>query len=112
MWTNGSKLAQAWNFGPEDKDAKTVGWIVDYLTNLWGEGASWRLDGTEHPHENTYLKLDCSKAKSLLGWAPKLSLPTALEWITEWFRAYQQHEDMRKITEQQIARFEQMESGS
>jgi CDP-glucose 4,6-dehydratase len=111
VWMD-STLAQAWNFGPEDKDAKTVGWIVDYLTKLWGEGASWRLDGAEHPHENTYLKLDCSKAKSLLGWAPKLSLPTALEWITEWFRAYQQHEDMRKITEQQIARFEQMESGS
>jgi CDP-glucose 4,6-dehydratase len=111
MWTD-STLAQAWNFGPEDKDAKTVGWIVDYLTKLWGEGASWRLDGAEHPHENTYLKLDCSKAKSLLGWAPKLSLPTALEWITDWFRAYQQHGDMREFTEQQIARFEQMESKS
>ncbi len=109
MWTNPT-LAQAWNFGPEDKDAKTVGWIVDYLTKLWGEGASWRLDGAEHPHENTYLKLDCSKAKSLLGWSPRLSLPTALEWIAEWFLAYRQHEDMREVTERQIARFERTES--
>ncbi len=112
MWTQGPKLAQAWNFGPEDKDAKTVGWIVDYLTKLWGEGASWQLDGAEHPHENTYLKLDCSKAKSLLGWSPKLSLPTTLEWIAEWFRAYQQGADMRRVTEDQIARFEETEAKS
>lgn len=106
------RLAQAWNFGPDDKDAKTVSWIVDYLTNLWGEGARWELDGAEHPHENTYLKLDCSKAKSLMGWFPKLSLPITLEWITDWFRAYQRHEGMRQVTEQQIARFERMESAS
>ncbi len=109
MWADGPKLAQAWNFGPEDKDAKTVSWIVDYLTNLWGDDASWTLDGAEHPHENTYLKLDCSKAKSLLDWSPKLSLSTTLAWITEWFQAYQQHADVREVTKQQIARFEQME---
>jgi CDP-glucose 4,6-dehydratase len=59
-----------------------------------------------HPHENRYLKLDCSKARALLSWAPKLPLSTALEWVVEWYRAYQGEVDMRTKTLEQIKRFE------
>ena len=110
LWTHGPQFAQAWNFGPNSGDAKTVSWIVNYLTGFWGEGASWELDSAQHPHEDNYLKLDCSKAKSLLGWAPKLRLSTTLEWIVEWYRAYQQNEDMCSLTQAQIARFEDIEA--
>lgn len=109
LWMYGSKFAQAWNFGPTNEDAKTVSWIVEYLTSYWGEGTRWELDPAQHPHEDNYLKLDCSKAKSLLGWAPKLRLATALEWIVEWYRGYQQNKDMRSLTEEQIRRFEDIE---
>jgi CDP-glucose 4,6-dehydratase len=110
LWTHGPKFAQAWNFGPGSGDAKTVSWIVEYLTSLWGEGARWELDSADHPHEDTYLKLDCSKARSLLRWAPKLHLSMTLEWIVEWYRGYQQNEDMRRLTEEQVARFENVEA--
>jgi len=106
LWIRGPELAQAWNFGPSSDDAQTVSWIVEYLTNLWGEGACWELDSAQHPHEDNYLKLDCSKARSLLGWAPKLRLSTALDWIVEWYRGHQQNRDMRALTEAQITRFE------
>ncbi|MHC4644437.1 MAG: CDP-glucose 4,6-dehydratase [Planctomycetota bacterium] len=106
LWTGGSNFAQAWNFGPANEDAKTVSWIVKYLTSSWGEAARWELDPAQHPHEDNYLKLDCSKARSLLGWAPKLRLSTALEWIVEWYRGYQMNENMRSVTEDQIRRFE------
>jgi CDP-glucose 4,6-dehydratase len=109
LWTHGPKFAQAWNFGPGSGDAKTVSWIVEYLTSLWGEGARWELDSADHPHEDTYLKLDCSKARSLLRWAPKLHLSMTLEWIVEWYRGYQQNKDMRRLTEEQVARFENVE---
>lgn len=111
------QFASAWNFGPSSEDAKTVSWIVDYLTRAWGEGARWELDAGPHPHEDTYLKLDCSKASSRLGWRPKLDLSTTLDWIVEWYRGYQHAVDaqpggqmqpmsMRVLTEEQIARFE------
>lgn len=105
LWEHGPEFAQGWNFGPSDEDARPVSWIVDYLTNLWGEGARWELDSAQHPHEAHCLKLDCSKAKNLLGWSPKLHLSTALEWIVEWYRGYQQNKDMRDLTEAQITRF-------
>jgi CDP-glucose 4,6-dehydratase len=106
---HGPEFSQGWNLGPNDEDAKPVSWIVEYLSNLWGEGARWELDSAPHPHEATYLKLDCSKAKSTLGWSPKLCLSTALEWVVEWYRGYQQEKNMRRLTQAQIARYEDME---
>ena len=109
LWIDGTKFAEAWNFGPNDEDARPVSWIVDHLTGLWGKGARWELDSAHHPHEATYLKLDCSKARSLLGWVPKLDLCTALKWIVEWYSAYQQDKNMRHVTEAEISRYENME---
>jgi len=109
LWVHGLEFAQAWNFGPNDEDARPVSWIVERLTTLWGDDARWELDSAHHPHEATYLKLDCSKARNLLGWSPKSRLSTALEWTVEWYRAYQRNQDMRHLTEVQIARYESLE---
>ncbi|MCD3189218.1 CDP-glucose 4,6-dehydratase, partial [Salmonella enterica subsp. enterica serovar Enteritidis] len=62
LYTEGAKFSEGWNFGPRDEDAKTVEFIVDKMVTLWGDDASWLLDGENHPHEAHYLKLDCSKA--------------------------------------------------
>ncbi len=109
LWEEGNAFAEGWNFGPNDEDVKPVSWICDHITRLWSDEATWELDGGDHPHENTLLKLDCSKAKARLGWHPKLDLATALAWIVEWFQAYQKQEDMRVITEAQIRRFAETE---
>lgn len=108
LWERGHDFAEAWNFGPNDGDARPVSWVVKRLANLWGESARWKLDATQQPHENINLKLDCSKAKSLLGWCPKLSLSTTLEWVAEWYKSYQQDKDMRLFTEAEILRFESL----
>jgi len=106
LWTHGPEFAQSWNFGPNDEEVKPVSWIVEYLTNVWGTGASWKMDAGENPHEDTYLKLDCSKARTLLGWSPTLRLSTTLEWIVEWYLAYSQGDDMRCLTENQLRKYE------
>ncbi|NKE72109.1 CDP-glucose 4,6-dehydratase [Nitrospiraceae bacterium HYJII51-Mn-bac16s-1-B09] len=108
LWTQGSAFAEGWNFGPAEDDAKPVSWIVERLADLWGERARWELDSAQHPYEAGVLKLDCSKAKSLLSWYPVLGLPVALEWIIEWYRGYLNHLDMRLLTEEQIARYERL----
>lgn len=91
----GPEYAEGWNFGPNDDDAKPVQWIVENLTALWGEGASWQLDGEDHPHEAGYLKLDCSKAKARMGWHPRWSLLETLQRITHWHKAWSEREDMK-----------------
>ncbi|MEO8418764.1 MAG: hypothetical protein ABI475_08580, partial [Methylophilaceae bacterium] len=92
--------------GPNDEDAKPVQWIVERLTQQWGEGASWKLDQSEHPHEAQYLKLDFSKAKTRLDWQPRWSLSQALEKIVIWHKALRQNQDMREFSIKQIANFQ------
>jgi len=106
LFEGGEPFASAWNFGPADDDVKPVSWIADTLAALWGEGASWSKDGAAHPHEARHLKLDISKAKASLGWHPALSLNSALEWIVEWYRAFHSGDDLRRLTREQIERYE------
>lgn len=102
LYEDGAAFAEGWNFGPNDEDAKPVQWIVERLTQSWGEGASWTVDGGEHPHEAHYLKLDCSKAKGQLNWHPRWHLDEALVKIVDWHQACRDEKDMREITLQQI----------
>lgn len=106
LYCEGSTYGESWNFGPDDINAKPVAWIADYLYRYWGEGLTWQRDlSTTHVHENTYLKLDCSKAHAHLNWHPKLNLKTTLEWIVDWTKAYQRGIDMRSYTNSQISQF-------
>lgn len=102
LFTDGSSFAEAWNFGPPQSDAKPVGWIAEKMCKVWGGDSSVSLDNNTHPHEATYLKLDCSKAASLLDWHSHWSIDDAIEKIVDWARANQQNADMRKICLQQI----------
>ena len=103
---DGPAFAEGWNFGPNDDDSKPVQWIVDGLTRAWGEGASWKLDGGDHPHEAHYLKLDCSKAKTCLPWQPRWSLATAIDQICVWHKAHIAAADMQAMCLHQIKQYE------
>lgn len=110
LYNDGVSYAEAWNFGPDSENVKTVGWIADYLYQCWGDGLEWQRDqSTTHAHENTFLKLDCSKAQVRLGWRPQLDLDATLDWIVSWTKAYQAGKDMRSVTQEQIQMFMTMD---
>jgi len=102
LYEDGTTYAEAWNFGPNDNDTKPVQWIVENLTQAWGEGANWTFDSGDHLHEAHYLKLDCSKAKVRLGWQPRWRLEDTLGAIIDWHRAHRDGKDMRAVTLQQV----------
>lgn len=108
LYANGDKYAEAWNFGPDDEGARTVSWLVDHICRKWGAGVGWRYDEGHHPHEANYLKLDCSKAKVMLGWRPRLNIATSLDWTVEWYRDSINGADTRALTKQQIVRYQGM----
>jgi CDP-glucose 4,6-dehydratase len=95
LWTEGQAVAEAWNFGPAEGDAKPVSWIAERLVQDWGRGASWVLDEAPQLHEAGYLKLDCSKARDRLHWQPVWSLETALCHIVRWQQAWRVGTNMR-----------------
>lgn len=108
MWDDKSGFAQAWNFGPSVNDARPVRWIVEQIIRMWGGRARMETDKSAQPHEAAMLSLDCSKARTRLGWLPGLGLETALQWTVEWYKCYQRGDDMRGLTEDQIGRFQAM----
>lgn len=105
LYSDGPKYAEAWNFGPDDSDAKNVEWIAEKFCNLWGKGASFSLDKNPQPHEANYLKLDCSKAKTELGWTPKWNIEKALGSIVEWYQVWLNKGNVRLVSEQQIQKY-------
>ena len=102
------RFASGWNFGPVDADAKPVSWIADTLARSWEDHATWIQDGALHPPEAQFLKLDASRAQACLSWQPLLPLEPALEWIVEWYRAFQAGADIRLVTEEQIKRYQSL----
>ncbi|MES2217677.1 MAG: CDP-glucose 4,6-dehydratase [Pseudomonadota bacterium] len=97
--------SEAWNFGPVDADIKPVSWLADYIIQLWGNTTHWQVDGEQHPHEEKCLKLDCSKAKAILGWQPRWDLTRGLQETVAWYQAFQAAENMQDISLAQINRF-------
>lgn len=109
LYQDGPAFAEGWNFGPNEDDAKPVGWIVEKMTALWGVGAVWQNDAGAHPHEATYLKLDISKVRAHLGWQPVLRLEAALQMIIEWSKQRQAGGDVRSLTMAQIQSYQNIQ---
>jgi CDP-glucose 4,6-dehydratase len=102
----GAAFADAWNFGPADEDCRPVSYLVETLAATWGEGAAWHLSEKTHPHEATFLKVDASKARTVLAWDRRLRLDAALAWTTAWHRAHAQGAPALDLTLAQIADYE------
>ena len=99
------KYAGNYNVGPDDADCWTTGRLVDSFCRHWQDGASWvnRHDGG--PHEANFLKLDCSKLKSVVGWKPRWSVEDAMEKIVEWTKVYLDGGDVSGCMDRQIEEF-------
>lgn len=95
----------AWNFGPPQADAQTVGWVVERLRELWDGAPAWQVDRRPNPPEAVRLELDSTRARELLGWEPRWDLERALAELVRWHLAQTAGKDMRAVSVAQLARF-------
>jgi CDP-glucose 4,6-dehydratase len=108
LWMHGPQFEGGWNFGPVDDDCKPVDWILNVLSSLWDGGIHWEFDMADNPHEDSFLKVDSTQAKKMLRWSTKLSVHEALAWTVEWYKGYQNQQNMRQLSEEQIQRYEEL----
>ncbi len=92
-----------YNFGPDEESCLTTGELAELFCKAWGSGAIWKTENEANaPHEANFLKLDCSKANTLLKWHPKWGIKTAVEKIVEWEKAVEAGTTAADITDKQI----------
>lgn len=105
LFEEGPRFCEGWNFGPGDDDCLPVELVVRLFCEKWGEGAAFKINGADHPHEAGMLRLDCSKARHFLDWRPKWGLEKALEMVVEWSKACQGGKDVRGVSLRQIGEY-------
>ena len=106
LYYSQDEYSEGWNFGPDDRDAKPVGDVLEYLVANWPSIVTWSIDKSSQPHEAQLLKLDITKARALLKWEPRWDLNKALQSIIKWHFAWLNAEDMEIVTLDQIDDFE------
>ncbi|MBP5209728.1 MAG: CDP-glucose 4,6-dehydratase, partial [Clostridia bacterium] len=96
-------VAGCYNVGPDECDCVAAGELVDLFCRSWGEGAV-RVDRVEvdAPHEAHFLKLDCSKIKSALGWRPRWHIDQAVEQTCRWAKVWQAGGDLSAECDREI----------
>ncbi|SDH59051.1 CDP-glucose 4,6-dehydratase [Pseudobutyrivibrio sp. 49] len=110
-------LAGSYNVGPDDSDCWTTGELVQLFCDKWNvvaeaagcsaalNKAKWVNKHDGGPHEANFLKLDCSKLKTIFGWKPVWNVETTMEKIVEWSVAYLNGEDVGAVMDRQIEEF-------
>lgn len=91
-----------YNVGPDDVNCINTGQLVDMFTKHWKKEISWINKSDGGPHEANFLKLDCSKLKTVFGWNPKWSVDEAVKRIVEWTEVWCSNESVVDIMDKQI----------
>lgn len=106
MVKDGNSFSEAWNFGPDDKDAKPVKWIAEkLLLNISGTKSRLIIDDGDNPHEANYLKLDSSKARGRLKWQPQWKLEKTLDTIVSFIDCYQKNGKLLDLINRHIVEY-------
>lgn len=99
-------LSGWYNIGPDECDCVMTGDLVDLFCREWGEGAVWENRSEANaPHEAGFLKLDCSKLKSVFGWKPRWHIQEAVTKTVEWTRAWMSGENIPAEMDREIRSF-------
>ena len=84
----------------------TTGQLATLFCEAWGDGAKWKnVSEVNAPHEANFLKLDCSKSKTVLGWKPQWGIKQAIKKIVEWEKAVLSGTSAAQITDKQIKEY-------
>jgi CDP-glucose 4,6-dehydratase len=89
------EFAEAWNFGPAEEGNATVGDIVAQIREVWPEICCESPEGGDQPHEAGMLRLECSKARTRLGWLPVWDSRRTVEKTVLWYRAFYEANRLR-----------------
>ena len=99
-------LAGWYNVGPDECDCVTTGELVDIFCRTWGPSVTWENRAEfSAPHEANFLKLDCSKLKSVFGWRPRWHIGEAVRKTVEWTKVWTAGEEIPAEMDREIREY-------
>lgn len=102
----GENLSGGWNFGPEKLSMVPVKKIVQMIVDEWGYGNVVIKKDDTRP-EAGLLYLNTNKAKTLLGWRPRLDIFNAIHYTVEWYKNFEKG-DVYELCVEQIRKYEEL----
>lgn len=98
--------ASCYNVGPNDSDCITTGELVSLFCENWNTDIVWRYQGEKNPpHEANFLRLDCSKLKTIFNWSPHWSVNDAVRETIKWTNVWTNKENISSEMIRQIKKY-------
>ncbi len=91
-----------WNFGPGHENEVTVGELVSAVMDAWQDDAVPVSVEPSSLVETGYLRLDNSKARQQLGWAPVLGFAETIAMTARWYHARELGSPVATLVAEQI----------
>ena len=104
MWDDPTGYCEGWNFGPESNSTLTVWEMASAIVDSFGYGELKDVSNPEALHEANLLMLDITKAKTRLGWSPRLDAKRCVDLTADWYKRYQ-YEDVYSLCVEEIQKF-------
>lgn len=91
------------NFGPSEASL-TVSELAGRFAKFWGGGHIGESHSeASSPHEATLLAIDSTRAMDFLGWRTAIPVDRGLQMAADWYRAYAEGVDTRKLRSLSLA---------
>ena len=78
---------EAFNFGPNNKDNKSVLNVVKEMKKSW-KAVSWTTKKSKNGIRSKLLKLNSNKAKLKLNWINNLNFKNTIKMTTNWYKNF------------------------
>ena len=88
MWEHPTEYCEGWNFGPESDSVSTVWNVATAMIECFGYGELKDVSDPNALHEANLLMLDITKAKTRLGWKPRLDTKRCAVLTSDWYKKY------------------------
>ena len=82
------EFAEAWNFGPSDEGSIAVEEVVQNVKKHWDKIDYEINQDPNQLHEANLLKLDCTKANTILKWKDVWDSETTFEKTVNWYKNF------------------------
>lgn len=104
MWNDPIEYCESWNFGPEQDCVLTVWEMATAIIKNFGFGELNDVSEPNALHEANFLLLNINKAKTRLGWSPRLNVDDTILLTSDWYKRYKTG-DVYKICVEEINKF-------